>query len=210
MTLTLKDRLDRLGMRLSRSRRFDGLWLGVFGGKRDDHMLGRIEEALKLIKIHDASRYQRLLRDVDRIWIQVLCGPVGNFNARLRTCSLDIRFVGMAPTEVIASTIVHEATHAQPRLLKLGYREGLRHRIERICIRQELAFADRLPGGSILREVLKPELARPGTDWSDEARAERHIAGELAAARFVGLPDWLTRLLRAVGRIIGRVVGTAR
>jgi len=210
MTLTLKDRLDRLGMRLSRSRRLDGLWLGVFGGRRDEHMLGRIEDALKLIKTHDAVRYRRLLRDVDRIWIQVLFGPVGTFNARLRTCSLDYRFVAKAPAELIASTIVHEAAHAQPRVLKFGYREDVRHRIERICIRQELAFAGRLPGGNVLCEVLRPELARPGSDWSDEARAMRYRDGELAAARFVGLPDWLTRTAQAVGRMLGHLQRTAR
>ena len=188
-------------MRLGRSRRIDGLWVGVFGGRRDDQLLCKVEDALRLIKTCDAARYRRLLRDVDRIWIRVLPGPLGSFSAKFRRCCLDYRFVGAASTEAIASTIVHEAAHGHPWLIRFGYPEGLRHRIEQICMRQEMAFADRMPDGGRLRAQIRRDLARPAALWSTEAIAQRWTAGQLAAARFVGLPDWLTRSLLAIGRL---------
>jgi len=210
MALTLQDRLDRLGMRLSRRRRIDGLWLGVFGPKRDDPLLDRVEAALKLIKDHDAVRYRRLLRDFDRIWIRVLPGPRGTFNPRLRTCSLEYRLVGKASVEAIASTIVHEAAHAQPRLLKFGYPAALQLRIEKICVRQQLAFADRVPGGKKLRKRLEAAVSLPESAWTPAVLSKIAADGELAAARYVGLPDWLTRSARVAGRTIGRLLGMPR
>ena len=196
--LDLLKHAEKLLMRLSRSRRFDGLWLGVIGDKDDDPLLDRVQEALILIKQYDEPRYRRLLRDLDRIWIHVLAGAQGSFSAAFRRCDLDYRFVATSPAEAIASTIVHEAAHAHPLLSKLGYAENVRHRIEQICMRQELAFASRIPDGSNVREQVESSLMLPPTCWSSAALEKHRSAGELAAARYVGLPDWLTHALLAL------------
>ena len=198
-------RLENLFMRLSPSRRVDGLWLGVMGDKDDAHVLRRVEDALKLIKQYDAVRYRRLLRDMDRIWVHVLTGPRGSFNSTLRRCDLDYRFVSKAPAKAIASTIVHEATHARPCVLRFGYPEELRYRIERICMRQQLAFADRLPNGDATRETVERNLTRPPSDWSSENLRKWHLAGERAAARHVGIPDWLTTILLTLRGVVRRL-----
>src|SRR4051794_10306861 len=191
--MNLRMGIESLLMRLSRSRRVDGIWLGVGGDK--EHLLGRVEEALGLIKQYDSSRYRRLLRDVERIWITVLPGPRGSFRPDLNRCDLDCRFVAEASAETIASTIVHEATHAHPCLRKFGYPEHLRHRIEHICMRQELAFADRLPNGGTIREEVGRSLSRPPSDWSSEVLGKWYLAGELAAVRHLGVPEWLVQSL---------------
>jgi hypothetical protein len=138
---------EKLGMLISRNRRVDGLWVGVLGDKKDDYLLRRVEYALKLIEQYDPTRYRRILRDVDRIWISPLIGALGQFSDTLKTCGLDYKFVSSSSPDLIASIIVHEATHAHPYLRKLGYPENLRYRIERICIKQQLAFARRYPNG---------------------------------------------------------------
>jgi len=201
--MNLRMGIESLLMRLSRSRRVDGIWLGVGGDK--EHLLGRVEEALGLIKQYDSSRYRRLLRDVERIWITVLPGPRGSFRPDLNRCDLDCRFVAEASAETIASTIVHEATHARPCLRKFGYPEHLRHRIERICMRQQLAFADRLPNGGTIREEVGRSLSRPPSDWSSEGLGKLHLAGALEAMRHLGVPDWLVRVLLRIRTVRERV-----
>ena len=62
-------------------------------------------------------------------------------------CVIDERFVvdeGTTP-EMIASVIVHEATHARLFRMGIGYEEGRRARVEQVCLRRELAFAAKLP-----------------------------------------------------------------
>ena len=103
---------DRLLLRLSDNRRVDGLWIGFGGEKQPEPALGRVEEALRLIKIYDRVRYDRLIRDLERVWVRPLPGAVGAFSYSLGACLLDQRFV-LAETslpEMIAATIVHEAT----------------------------------------------------------------------------------------------------
>jgi hypothetical protein len=207
--MSLRVRLESLFMRLSPSRLVDGLWLGVNGDQDDEHILSRVEEALNLIKVYDTVRYRRLLRDLERIWVYVLTGPRGSFNFTFRRCDLDYRFVAEASAEAIASIIVHEATHAHRCLIKFGYPEERRFRIEQICMRQQLAFADRLPNGGAIRKEIEWNLTRPSSDWSSDALRNLHLAGELVAARQVGIPDWLVRILLSARDLIWRLQGKA-
>jgi len=201
---------ERLVMRISYHRHFEDLWIGVLGGKSDDHLLRRLEAALVLIRQHDPVRYKRICRDIDRIWICPLPGPLGSFQPALRRCNLEFRFVGSSSPEVIASTIVHEATHAHPCLRKIGYPEALRYRIEQICMRQELAFASRLPDGGEAREQVERNLTRPPSSWSDAALGTWYLSEELAMARHFGVPDWIIKSSRAIRNArqrLRRVIG---
>src|SRR6266545_345193 len=122
---------DRVLLRLAATRVIDGLTLAVSEGD-DDRVLQRLEEALLLIKTCDRRRYDRLRRDLTYIWVRTLPGPWGRFNAAMRACQLDPRFVlGKAITvPEIAATIVHEATHARIDRRGVPYAERLRARIE--------------------------------------------------------------------------------
>src|SRR5579863_17311 len=70
--------LDRLELRFSKSRRVDGLWVGVasFG---PEPILHRVEEALRLIQTYDQRRYNRLIRDLERVWVRDIPGAIGNY-----------------------------------------------------------------------------------------------------------------------------------
>jgi hypothetical protein len=59
---------------ISRSRCVDGLWIGSSGQKHSELVLGRVEEALGLVKTYDRVRYNRLIRDLERVLVTVLLG----------------------------------------------------------------------------------------------------------------------------------------
>ena len=187
---------------LSVSKRVDGLWVGSWDdGAKGEAVLGRVEAALCLIKTHDRLRYERLIRDLERVWVLVLAGSAGSFNKRLMACQLDTRYVldEASSLEMIASTIVHEATHARLMRCCIGYEQGLRARVEAVCLRRELAFAARLPNGARVRELAERSLELCAADyWTDSAFDARHLEGAMEALRHLGAPNWLLRPLPSI------------
>jgi len=187
---------DRFLLFFSRERRrVDGLWIGGLEGK-SSAAWPRIEAALRLIKIYDRIRYDRLIRDLDRIWVKTLPASIGSFNASLNACQLDERFVldEKSAPELIASVIVHEATHARLMRCGIGYEEELRARVEKVCLRRELAFAAKLSNGERIRAQADPELGYlPQSYWTNEAFLDRHLKGSAEALSYFGMPNWLIR-----------------
>jgi hypothetical protein len=180
--------------------------------------LRRVEEALRLIQKYDRLRYDRLIRDLERVWVRDLPGALGTFNQSLHVCSLDREFVlaERSGLELIAATIVHEATHARLDRCGIGYEEKLRPRVEAVCFRRELAFAAKLPNGEQVREQAERKLAFYATEdyWTNAAFAERYVNDHIEALRNLGAPDWIGRtalILRAL-RLRARyfVQGVAR
>src|SRR5262245_47027400 len=126
---------DRLLLRIAVVKHLDGLWVGA----DNTTDLNRTIEALGLIKRYEPRRYTRLLRDLDRVWVRLIPEALARFNPSLRACELDTRYVrDQASTpELIAATIVHEATHARLWHCGIGYEEDQRHRVEAVCVRRE-------------------------------------------------------------------------
>ena len=104
---------DRLELKWSTNRRIDGLWIGT-SSSQPNCLLDRVEAALSLIKRCDRPRYDRLIRDLERVWVRVVPHGLGTYNEALAACELDERFVLADTTspDLIAATIVHEG----PRL----------------------------------------------------------------------------------------------
>ncbi len=198
---------DRLFMRLSHSKRIDGLWLGVVG-PRDKSTIAtmkKVEAALGLIRQHDPLRYRRITRDLGRIWVIPIIGAWGQYVEVARMCRLDAHHVDTSPPESVASTIVHEATHAYPCLRKCGYPEALRYRIEQICMRQQVIFAEKLPNGTAAAEGAKQNMAREANYWTDTEFRARRAAQEEAAVKLYGMPRWVLTFSRAVGKLSAKV-----
>jgi hypothetical protein len=199
---------DTLLLSVSATTTIDGFWIGSVDGTNS---LARVEESITLIKKFDRRRYDRIRRDLDRIWVHLLPGDVARFNPDLRACELDSRFVNNCPPDFIAAAIVHEATHA--RLWRAGqcYEENTRERIEKICIQQEIIFAAKLPNSEETREwAEKALLDQP--DLSDDAFGTRDKAGTIDALRHLGVPDWLIqtslslrKMLTWVTRVLGKL-----
>lgn len=194
---------DRYALLFSKGRRVDGLWIGHF--LCDPRVLDRVEEALRLIKAHDPVRYIRLLGDVDRIWVMLLPVYWGIFEDSLRACKLDERFVlaEASSPEMIAATIVHEATHARLTHRGIGYEdEELRARVERVCFRRERAFAAKLLNGAEVRAQANARLDGYRADyWSDTAFVDRFDEGSAENLRYLGRSERLIRVVFAFRRL---------
>jgi len=144
---------DRIDLWLSTGREIDGLWVGTIEGKPQPG-LRRVEDALQLIKHLSPLHYSRVIHNLERVWVRLLTIADACYNGPLSACMLDKRFVLQETTtlEEIASTIVHEATHARLERWGISYDEKARARIEAICLRRELNFIANLPNSEPLRE----------------------------------------------------------
>ncbi|MBR1126303.1 hypothetical protein JQ628_32625 [Bradyrhizobium lablabi] len=167
--------------------------------------LRRVEEALQLIQRHDALNYSRITRHLDRIWVHVIASAQAHYDRSLNACVIDERYaLGEAMTlEKLASTIVHEATHARLEGWGIVYVEERRARIEAICLRRELRFAAKLPDGEPLRDeiVRTLEWCAANSDQLSDARfRERDDQGQPETLRYLGAPAWLIGFLMRIVR----------
>ena len=69
--------LERALLRLLDRRSIDGLEIAA--DDEGDTALQRVEAALALIRTFDPRRYDRIRRDLERIWVHVLPGPLARF-----------------------------------------------------------------------------------------------------------------------------------
>jgi len=192
---------------MSIGRHLDGIWIGCWRGRPED--LTRVEGALLLIKQHSPLDHARIIRELDRIWVSLSFHGLGEYRHSLRACILDERYVADPATTVeqIASTIVHEATHARLERYGIGYEEQRRARIEAICFRRERAFAARLPDSTELQERIARYLewyqANP-EQFSDAHLQEVRTAAGIEALRYLEAPDWIIRAISVSMPTIGR------
>jgi ATP phosphoribosyltransferase regulatory subunit HisZ len=80
--------------------------------------------------------------------------------------------------------------------LKIKYTEDIRDRVERICIKSEIAFAKRLPDGQKLVEMAESKLKRPKSFYTDVQHQQRN----LDALAELGKKNWLARILYRVAK----------
>jgi len=195
---------------MSSGKDIDGLWVGT--ETEAERVLPRVEAALGLIKTHDRQRYDRIVADLDRVWVRLLTTYVAQFSPSWSACFLDERFVLGDTTDAahIAAAIVHEATHARLWRCGFGYDEEVRQRVEAVCVRREVAFANKLPDGERIRAVAAEALALSPTYWTGVAAQERHYEGSLQALHYLRY-DWLARPLLAILKWRqGRTPGASR
>ena len=144
-----------------------------------DAVLTRLDEALALIEEYEPRRLRHLARDLEQIWIsRYPCR--GAYFADSRTCLTELTFLArrdISPA-VVASSILHEGTHA--RVARFRHRVGGhcreedRAREERLCRRAEIAFGHALPAdlGAPVIERAQASLAMddegvaPVIDWT--------------------------------------------
>ena len=197
--------LNRIQLALSTGRYVDGVWVGSWRTSAD---LRRVEDALLLIKQHSRIHYSRVARDLTRVWVIVLPNRSAKYKETLGACLLDERYVAKSTLEQIASTIVHEATHAGLARRGIKYEENLRSRIEAVCIRRELSFAAKLSNSAELQgEITRSlEWCVANTEWfSNERVHERHKQEAADALRYIKTPEWLISIVPKVGSAIWRL-----
>ena len=191
--------LHRLLWALSHKDRTAGIPIAVLLPEQEEKQLDvpKIVAALRVLQIADPRRYRRLLNDVSGI---VLLGTrhfaAGEWYAPLKHIHLANDWVRDQATspEAIASTLVHEATHA--RLTRFGYAETLRGRLERICYYQQTLFAARLQGGDQLVAQARAGMNRDPSFYSTSQRNQVRAR----ALKSLGTPAFLVRLLERFWR----------
>ncbi len=152
----------------------------------------RLAEALALLAATRPRWLRRMRSYVSRIQVRPIVACAALWHARTRQVEFDEEYLCRAalPIAIIASTLVHEFTHARLGAVGIRYSPANRFRIERLCIGQEIEFVRSLPIDDA-REQLLDTLVRQSAQaheiWSD-AESDRRWKH---AAHVVGLPPWL-------------------
>lgn len=184
--------------KIYQTRHVDGMSVLAF----ETANLDRVEAALNVIRDYDPIRHRRLVRDLRHIWVWQVPGTVARFRVAEWTCDLDEQFVETSAPELIASTIVHEATHARLDRMGFGYEEAIRERVEHLCLRREVAFAKKVPGG------IEGQWAEASLnalwDLSDEGFAQRRDEDYRAVFLRNGTPRWLVNFIIMTGSWLNR------
>jgi hypothetical protein len=114
--------LERLAVRLGRRREVHGILVSAFTEKAtQDLALERVTAALELIRRYHPAGFRRVQRGLKRILVCWTPGNWGEYQADLDLCMMNESRVCAPETSIaaIASTVVHEATHA--RLARAGF-----------------------------------------------------------------------------------------
>jgi hypothetical protein len=179
---------------ISRKQKRDDIEIAtLFRDKKGLIVFSKVNQALNLISEFDPRRYLQIRRDVKKIWVFFARPAAGVWMDKLQMCILDRDFYchNNASASRMTLTIVHEATHARLCKLKIKYTEDIRDRVERICIKSEIAFAKRLPDGQKLVEMAESKLKRPKSFYTDAQHQQRN----LDALAELGKKNWLARIL---------------
>ena len=158
----------------------------------------KLRAALDLIATAQPRRLARMKRDLSRLLVTSVQVADAQFDPQTRTCLLDQSYVckpEISPAH-LAAVIAHEATHARIFAAGIGYSPELRPRIERLCMRQELALALLLPDGELAAQHARRGLDLPDATWDTAAIVTRRIA----VVRSWGWPEWLVRLIERGAR----------
>ena len=161
-----------------------------------EEVFAAAERALGLIARYQPLVLLRLQRDLSRIWIFRYAVNRGLYDPRTRTCITDTSFVVGFPPEIVASTLVHEATHARIRKLVRRWPKDGAEKEERICRKAELRLARALPNGAVVKERVVPMLTSPDVQLSVDV--DWHAASDRAnriRLREAPGPGWLKQFV---------------
>lgn len=156
---------DALGMRI---------YLALLNSDDVARAKKQLYVAVSLIANYEPHRYARLKADLRGILVYAFArDPRARYNRSTGFCELSPCLALTDDVVTIASSIVHEGTHA--RLRQVGKRDPAdRLRIERLCLAQQVAFLERLPGMSeraaeirAVRERLSVEDYTDAAVWAD-------------------------------------------
>ena len=185
--------LQRILWSLSKRSVIHGYHIGF--GVADDHLPAaqeRVAAAIGLLAAAHPRWLRRMRGYVARIQIRQLVASVGVWHRGGRLVELDEAYLCRPDNTIarIASTLVHELTHARIDAVGIRYTTRNRIRVERACIAQEMAFVRRLPDDSehrLLLGELEEKWARAEDLWSEAAEDARWRE----AVQTIRIPSWL-------------------
>ena len=164
--------------------------------KTDEHtatFFAKVTAALAIVRLYDPRRYRRVVHLLRRIALVPAGGEY--VDTSLATYMMDVPTLVQRTAPSLALKIVHEVAHLRLKQAGIPYAESLRDRIEDLCIRQEIDFAERTPRALGLVEEAKRKL---GQRWWDDAALQVRHAQYLAG---YPLPSWLRSAVRMMFRL---------
>lgn len=180
--------------RLSPKNDVDGLDVRCWFAEGDERgaSVAKVQAALRLLATHSLAHLELVRRDLAGIFVIRIAALAQYQTTRLCLLDTDALVTRDMDPAVLASVLVHEATHA--RLHRLGIRAGSlseRARHERVCLKAQRLAATRLPDSRPTVEAIDIALEWPATIYS-AGEYTRQLADRL---REVGVPPWLVRAL---------------
>jgi hypothetical protein len=165
---------------LSARSKFAGFEVVNVAGGTTTVPLAHLASALTLIGLHAPLRLARIKRDIRRLLI--IGAGAAEYWPRAEGIAIARASLAELGPEELALVLVHEATHARVQRAGIPYLPALRERIERLCVAQEVAFAERLSEPQEWVKFAERKLASPW--WTEDrvkarrATAKRKLRGE--------------------------------
>jgi hypothetical protein len=197
--------------RLSDRRDAHGFPIGYSKSDADSMMAqARVTAAFDLIAATWPRWLQRTRTYVDRVQVRRVIQSIGEWHGVSRQVDLDYDYLCRPEVSIaaIASTIVHECTHARIHAAGIPYIGAERIRIERACVGQELAFvralADDEAHSALLARIAN--MSEHADDvWSSESNERR----SRAALQTIGVPRWLADVTLRLRKWLARASSAA-
>lgn len=183
----LRRLLVRIGLRFLPTSSDYPIELAAFSARGDpQHLFERIGDALTLIQLHDPRRLARMQRYVKRLALVQSGGEI--YDHDLQTYIVDAPLLERRQSIEIAMAIVHEATHARLRHCGIQTTEANQARIEALCVKEEIAFATRVPHSSRYIAHARQKVLTP---WWGKKEGDRRTENQLSSLR---IPEWIIRI----------------
>ena len=196
---SLADRIRLWLFRNSERQEILGVPVVVPADQRNsDVAFARITAAFDLLHDHGSRSLDDLRRHTNGVFVWATAGARGEWHRETRLVVLEETHVNAENTSArdIASTLVHESTHARLEAKGFAYSPERRARIEKVCFRRQLAFARRLSEPGDLVGQAERQLQRPPGDFTDQAWRQRAV-GKLIS---LGVARWLAHAIEWVTR----------
>lgn len=134
--------------RHSEVARYEGIILADLR-RRSPYFQKILLAALRLLQCSDPRRFRRVQRYIHYIVNRTLDHPGAQYDYETLTCRIDFEEPDVSAADEFsiayhASNLVHEATHGAIAARGIPYAGELRGRIERLCVREENRFVQRL------------------------------------------------------------------
>lgn len=180
--------IAKISLALVPRERYRGFELVSFVGDKGLAILRqKIGEGLDVIQAFDGRRSVQVAERLPRFIL--VSGGGDHFSPVLRAHMVDANQLSTRTNAQMALNIVHEATHARVHSAGIPMTEDTASRIERICVREQIAFAQRLPDCEQTIRQLEKVLDHPW--WGSKparSRAEERLRG-------LGVPRLLIKLV---------------
>jgi hypothetical protein len=186
-------------VRHAERREILGVPVIVPGGTRgDDEAFAKITSALDLLRDHGSRTLDDIRRHTNGVFVWVTAGARGEWHRETGLVVLEEAYVchGGTSARDVASTLVHESTHARLDAKGFEYSPEQRQRIERVCFRRQLAFARRLSEPGDLVGQAQQQLQRSPDYFTGEAWRQRAVVKLIE----LGVPRWLAQAIGWIAR----------